>query len=88
MLLLTDELCRQEFDKGLTDKDIHILEPFAGTGTFLQRLLTMRDGDNYLVRDRDFAVKYNNEIHGNEIILLTYYVALVNVTSASFDRPH
>ena len=87
MLLLTNQLCQQEFSKSLADDNIHILEPFVGTGTFLYRLLTITlEGGQHLVPDTKFRRKFEHEIHGNELILLTYYVALVNITSAAFDR--
>ena len=55
---------------------VNILEPFAGTGTFLTRL--MQTG---LIRPEDLSRKYASELFANEIVLLSYYIAAVNIES-------
>ena len=67
---------KKEFGSGLSDKNVHIIDPFTGTGTFIARLL--QSGH---ISKKDIADKYKNEIHANEIILLAYYIAAVNIES-------
>ena len=87
ILTLTDQICHQELQKRLTDNNLHILEPFAGTGTFLYRLLTIKDDSGqYLIKDQHLKRKFNQEIHGNEIVLLAYYVAILKIASALETR--
>ena len=87
ILRSTDAVCRQEFGYGLTDKEVNILDPFAGTGTFLYRLLTLRDADgNFIIRDADLQRKYREELHANEIVLLAYYIAALKIESAMAER--
>jgi predicted helicase len=69
-----DAALRQEFDVGLTDSDVHVLDPFTGTGTFMVRLL-----QSGLIKPNDLARKYQQELHANEIILLAYYIAAINI---------
>ena len=75
-----DVLC-QEFSRNLSDHGVHILDPFAGTGIFLARLLQLE-----LIRDEDLERKYREELHANEIVLLAYYIATVNVEEALRGR--
>ncbi len=72
-----DVALHQEFGVGLTDKNVHILDPFTGTGTFMVRLL-----QSGLIKSKDFAHKYQTELHANEIVLLAYYIAAVNIEAA------
>ena len=78
----TDALLKQEFGKGLTAENVHILDPFTGTGTFMTRLLRSQ----YLVGDEDLERKYRKELHANEIVLLAYYIAAVNIEETYHDR--
>ena len=71
-----DDLLRQEFKSSLTQQGVHILDPFTGTGTFVTRLL-----QSGLITPADMVRKYREEIHANEIILLAYYIADVNIES-------
>ena len=68
---------KEEFDTALGDEGVHILDPFAGTGTFITRLL-----QSGLMREEDLSRKYAKEIHANEIVLLAYYIASVNIETA------
>ncbi len=65
------------FGTGLGGEGVHILDPFTGTGTFLARLL-----QSGLVDRADLERKYGEELHANEIVLLAYYIASVNVEAA------
>ncbi|HBC9088365.1 TPA: DEAD/DEAH box helicase [Citrobacter koseri] len=64
----------QEFGQTLADKGVHILDPFTGTGTFITRLL-----QSGLIPSDKLAYKFKNEIHANEIVLLAYYIAAINI---------
>jgi predicted helicase len=74
ILRSTDEVMRKHFGRGLTDEGVHILDGFAGTGTFITRLL-----QSNLITPTDLSRKYSEELHANEIMLLAYYVAAVNI---------
>lgn len=71
-----EDILKQEFGTSLTEENVHILDPFTGTGTFITRL--MQSG---LIKKADLERKYKNEIHCNEIVLLAYYIADVNIES-------
>jgi predicted helicase len=86
ILKSADGILRKHFEKGLTDSDIHILDPFTGTGTFLVRLL-----QSGIIHPGDLLRKYQEELHANEIVLLAYYIASINIESAFHDlteRPY
>ncbi len=74
ILRAADQASRDAFGRGLTDEGVHILDPFAGTGTFMTRLL-----QSGLIAPSDLARKYASELHANEIMLLAYYIAAVNI---------
>lgn len=74
ILRAADQASRDAFGRGLTDEGVHVLDPFTGTGTFMTRLL-----QSGLITPRDLARKYVNELHANEIMLLAYYIAAVNI---------
>lgn len=81
ILRSADEVSRREFGKSLGDPGVHVLDPFTGTGTFLVRLLQLG-----LVSDAQLPHKYREELHANEISLLAYYVAAVNIEEAYHSR--
>lgn len=74
ILRAADTASRDAFGKGLTDEGVHILDGFTGTGTFMTRLL-----QSGLIRPEDLARKYACELHANELMLLAYYIAAVNI---------
>ncbi len=78
-----ENILKEEFNTSLTDENVHILDPFTGTGTFIARLL-----QSGLIRKEDMLRKYRNEIHCNEIVLLAYYIADVNIESVYHDLMH
>ncbi len=95
MLRSIDAVCRQEFGRGMTASDVHILDPFTGTGTFINRLITQKNSDGkYLIRDEDLERKFTGagaaagapEIHANEIVLLAYYLAAVKIEEGYDER--
>lgn len=71
-----NDILKKEFSCSLTDENVHILDPFTGTGTFITRLL-----QSGLILPEDMERKYLHEIHCNEIVLLAYYIADVNIES-------
>ncbi|HET7388176.1 MAG TPA: type ISP restriction/modification enzyme [Nocardioidaceae bacterium] len=74
ILRSVEHLLNTEFGASLTDEGVHVLDPFTGTGTFIVRLL-----QSGLISAGDLLRKYTNELHANEISLLAYYVAAVNI---------
>jgi predicted helicase len=80
ILRSADEVLQKEFGQGITGEGVHVLDGFAGTGTFIVRLI-----QSGLIRPEDLARKYANELHANEILLLAYYIAAVNIEAAYHD---
>ncbi|HQO10327.1 MAG TPA: DEAD/DEAH box helicase family protein [Clostridiales bacterium] len=75
-----NHVLKEEFGRNLSDENIHILDPFTGTGTFITRLL-----QSGLIDKKNLRRKYEKEIHANEIVLLAYYIAAVNIENAYHD---
>lgn len=71
---------QKEFGRSVSDENIHILDPFTGTGTFITRLL-----QSGLIRPEDLHRKYTKELHANEVVLLAYYIAAINIENAYHD---
>ncbi len=69
-----DDVLRSEFGKSLGSRGVSILDPFTGTGTFITRLL-----QSNLIKPEDMEYKYRYDIHANEIVLLAYYIAAINI---------
>ncbi|WP_094584278.1 type ISP restriction/modification enzyme [Synechococcus sp. BO 8801] len=69
-----EDVLQSEFNSSLSAKDVHIIDPFTGTGTFITRLL-----QSGLIRPEDIQRKFTNELHANEIVLLAYYIAAINI---------
>ena len=87
ILRSADAVCRQEFGYGLSSPNVHVLDPFAGTGTFFYRLLTLKGADGeYLIRDEDLLRQYRDELHANEIVLLAYYIAALKIEAGMAER--
>lgn len=74
-----DWLCHKHFGKTLIDREVEILDPATGTGTFICELIEHFRGD----RDK-LAYKYRNELHANEVAILPYYVANLNIEATYF----
>ena len=72
-----NEVLQAEFGKSLSDEDVHILDPFTGAGIFLARLI-----QSGLIQSADLERKFRAELHANEIVLLAYYIAAVNIEEA------
>ncbi|CAK00501.1 predicted helicase (plasmid) [Bartonella tribocorum CIP 105476] len=69
-----DDVLRNEFGKSLGSRGVSILDPFTGTGTFITRLL-----QSDLIKPEDMEYKFRHDIHANEIVLLAYYIAAINI---------
>ena len=82
ILHATDRLLQKEFGQHLYDPSVHILDAFTGTGTFIVNLIN----DEELMPADKLPYKYANEIHCNEIMLLAYYIATINIENAYHNR--
>jgi len=67
-------LCQKHFGKALIDRDVEILDPATGTGTFICELL-----EHFRGQPEKLAHKYKEELHANEVAILPYYVANLNI---------
>ncbi|WP_231600324.1 DEAD/DEAH box helicase [Stutzerimonas frequens] len=72
-----NHLLQQEFGQTLGSKGVHIIDPFTGTGTFITRLI-----QSGLIKPEELPHKYKYEIHANELVLLAYYIAAINIEAA------
>ena len=72
MVKSVEQILRNEFDTSLSDEGVHIIDPFVGTGNFIVRI--MRE-----IRKTALPDKYARELHCNEVMLLPYYVASMNI---------
>ncbi|MDC1455868.1 N-6 DNA methylase, partial [Amylibacter sp.] len=75
-----NDVLKSEFGQTLGSKGVHILDPFTGTGTFITRLL-----QSGLIAPEELEHKYKHEIHANEIVLLAYYIAAINIEAVYHD---
>ena len=80
MIHSIEHLLNKHFQTSMSDEDVHIIDPFVGTGTFITRLL-----QSGIIRPEDLRRKYEKEIHANEIVLLAYYVAGINIEAVYHD---
>jgi len=74
MIESADWLCEQHFGRSLIDDDVDILDPATGTGTFICELI-----DHFAGQREKLAKKYRHELHANEVAILPYYVANLNI---------
>ena len=79
MVKSVEHILETEFDRSLSNTGVHIIDPFVGTGNFIVRL--MQD-----IRATTLAEKYHNELRCNEILLLPYYIASLNIEHEFFQR--
>ncbi|WP_417822546.1 DEAD/DEAH box helicase [Thalassospira lucentensis] len=75
-----NDVLKSEFNQTLGSKGVHIIDPFTGTGTFITRLL-----QSGVIAPEDLEHKFRHEIHANEIVLLAYYIAAINIESVFHD---
>ncbi len=74
-----DWLCQAHFGKALIERDVEILDPATGTGTFICELL-----EHFRGQKDKLAYKYRNELHANEVAILPYYVANLNIEATYY----
>ena len=72
-------LLETEFNRSLSDSGVHIIDPFVGTGNFIVRF--MQD-----IQGTALAEKYRHALHCNEVMLLPYYIASLNIEQEFFQR--
>ena len=71
-----NDVLKAEFNQSFNSEGVHILDPFTGTGTFITRL--MQSG---LITKQDLPRVYKHQLHANELVLLAYYIAAINIES-------
>lgn len=76
-----DEVLQSEFGQTLGSEGVHIIDPFVGTGTFITRLL-----QSGLIKPEQMTHKYRCEIHANEMVLLAYYIAAINIEAVYHEK--
>ena len=72
MVRSVEHILKTEFGRSFSDRGVHIIDPFVGTGNFIVRI--MRE-----IHGTALEYKYTNELHCNEIMLLPYYIASMNI---------
>ena len=75
------DVLEKEFGRHISEQNVHIIDPFVGTGTFIVRLL-----QSCLIKPEDLQRKYTKELHANELVLLAYYIASVNIENVYHDQ--
>ncbi|GAA7606882.1 helicase [Helicobacter pylori] len=83
ILRATDGILKKHFNTDFNDKNITIFDPFTGTGSFIARLLSK---ENDLISDEALKEKFLNHCFAFDIVLLAYYIALINITQAAQNR--
>ncbi|WP_394152138.1 DEAD/DEAH box helicase [Loktanella salsilacus] len=78
-----NDVLKSQFGQTLGSKGVHILDPFTGTGTFITRLL-----QSGLIAPEELEHKYKHEIHANEIVLLAYYIAAINIETVYHEMAY
>lgn len=78
-----NDVLKAQFGQTLGSKGVHILDPFTGTGTFITRLL-----QSGLIAQDELEHKYKHEIHANEIVLLAYYIAAINIETVYHEMAY
>jgi predicted helicase len=76
-----NDVLKQEFGQTIGSKGVHVIDPFTGTGTFISRLI-----QSDLIADDEIIHKYKHELHANEIVLLAYYIAAINIEASYHGR--
>jgi predicted helicase len=83
MVESVSELLEGEFDVELGDEDVHVLDPFVGTGNFIMRVMKEISGRNLPTK---YGAEGDPELHANEVMLLPYYVASMNIEHEYYNR--
>ena len=77
-----DDCFKHEFGRSISDRDVRVLDPFVGTGTFISRLIA----NSKLISAEDIKRKYSDELLANDVELLAYYIAAVSIEEAYHGR--
>ncbi|GAA7615588.1 DEAD/DEAH box helicase family protein [Helicobacter pylori] len=83
ILRATNGILKKHFHTDFNDKNITIFDPFTGTGSFIARLLSK---ENNLISDEALKEKFDKNLFAFDIVLLAYYIALINITQAAQNR--
>ncbi|GAA8042239.1 DEAD/DEAH box helicase family protein [Helicobacter pylori] len=83
ILRATNGILKKHFKTDFNDKNITIFDPFTGTGSFIARLLSK---ENQLISDEALKEKFDKNLFAFDIVLLAYYIALINITQAAQNR--
>ncbi|WRC40784.1 N-6 DNA methylase [Helicobacter pylori] len=83
ILRATDGILKKHFNTDFNDQNITIFDPFTGTGSFIARLLSK---ENALISDEALKEKFQKNLFAFDIVLLSYYIALINITQAAQSR--
>lgn len=83
ILRATNGILKKHFHTDFNDKNITIFDPFTGTGSFIARLLSK---ENELISDEALKEKFQKNLFAFDIVLLSYYIALINITQAAQNR--
>ncbi len=83
ILRATNGILKKHFNTDFNDQNITIFDPFTGTGSFIARLLSK---ENALISDEALKEKFLNHCFAFDIVLLAYYIALINITQAAQNR--
>ncbi|GAA7918732.1 hypothetical protein TH0221_07600 [Helicobacter pylori] len=83
ILRATNGILKKHFNTDFNDKNITIFDPFTGTGSFIARLLSKENG---LISDEALKEKFDKNLFAFDIVLLAYYIALINITQAAQSR--
>ena len=75
-----EKVLNKEFGRSISDENVNVIDPFTGTGTFITRLL-----QSGIIKKEDLERKYVREISANEIVLLAYYIASINIENVYHD---
>ena len=79
MVKSVEDILQKEFGKSLSDENVHILDPFVGTGNFMVHIIDE-------IKKTSLERKYANELHCNEVMLLPYYIASMNIEHEYFEK--
>jgi predicted helicase len=79
MVRSVEDILQKEFGKSLSSPGVHILDPFVGTGNFIVHIMQA-------IKKTALAQKYKSELHCNEVMLLPYYIAAMNIEHEFFER--
>ncbi|GAA9867293.1 DEAD/DEAH box helicase family protein [Helicobacter pylori] len=83
ILRATNGILKKHFNTDFNDKNITIFDPFTGTGSFIARLLSK---ENELISDEALKEKFDKNLFAFDIVLLAYYIALINITQVAQSR--